>query len=42
MQAGHAGKFGYVVGVNRLDAGHGDDLQKNGASVVVTKLTELL
>jgi beta-phosphoglucomutase family hydrolase len=42
VQAGHAGKFGYVVGVNRLDAGHGEDLQNNGASVVVTKLTELL
>jgi beta-phosphoglucomutase family hydrolase len=42
VQAGHAGNFGYVVGVNRLDHDHGDELQKNGASVVVTALTELL
>ncbi|MGX7677361.1 HAD family hydrolase [Jatrophihabitans sp. DSM 45814] len=42
VQAGHAGNFGYVVGVNRLDAAHGDELLRNGASVVVADLAELL
>jgi beta-phosphoglucomutase family hydrolase len=42
VQAGRAGNFGYVVGVNRLDEAHASELKKNGASVVVDKLTELL
>jgi beta-phosphoglucomutase family hydrolase len=42
VQAGRAGDFGYVVGVNRLNAAHGADLQRHGAAVVVSELTELL
>ena len=42
VQAGKDGNFGYVVGVNRQDDQHGADLERHGASVVVTKLTELL
>jgi beta-phosphoglucomutase family hydrolase len=42
VEAGRAGKFGYVVGVNRLDAAHAQGLQEHGASVVVAELTELL
>jgi beta-phosphoglucomutase family hydrolase len=42
VQAGRDGGFGYVVGVNRLDQAHGEGLREHGASVVVTKLTELL
>lgn len=42
VQAGKDGNFGYVVGVNRLDDEHGTNLKRHGASVVVTKLTELL
>ncbi|OBG95763.1 hypothetical protein A5697_23570 [Mycobacterium sp. E3251] len=40
VQAGHAGNFGYVVGVDRV--GQADDLRRNGADVVVTDLAELL
>ena len=42
VQAGHSGKFGCVVGVNRSDADHGADLRKHGADIVVTDLSELL
>src|SRR2546421_607696 len=35
-----AGKFGYVVGVDRV--GHADDLRAHGADVVVTDLDQLL
>jgi len=42
VQAGQAGGFGYVVGVNRLDDAHGDQLRENGASVVVKDLSELI
>lgn len=42
VQAGHDGGFGYVVGINRLDAEHGRGLAEHGASVVVTTLQELL
>lgn len=42
VQAGHAGKFGFVVGVNRIDHNHGADLQRHGASVVVDDLSQLL
>jgi HAD superfamily hydrolase (TIGR01509 family) len=40
VEAGHAGNFGYVVGVDRV--GHADALRRNGADVVVTDLAELL
>lgn len=42
VQAGHAGRFGYVVGVNRLGDQHAADLRKHGASVVVDDLARLL
>lgn len=42
VQAGRSGNFGAVVGVNRLDRRHGEDLTKHGASVVVRLLTDLL
>jgi beta-phosphoglucomutase family hydrolase len=42
VQAGAAGHFGYVVGVNRLDAQHAEDLRAHGASVVVGDLGDLL
>ena len=42
VEAGHRGKFGYVVGVNRLDDEHGKALREHGADVVVTDLAELL
>ncbi|MGZ6791224.1 MAG: beta-phosphoglucomutase family hydrolase [Mycobacteriaceae bacterium] len=40
VAAGHAGHFGVVIGVDRV--GHGDELRRNGADVVVTDLAELL
>ena len=40
VEAGRAGNFGFVVGVDRL--GHGDELRRNGADVVVTDLADLL
>jgi len=40
VQAGHAGGFAAVIGVDR--AGHADDLRSHGASVVVRDLAELL
>jgi beta-phosphoglucomutase family hydrolase len=46
VAAGRAGRFGYVVGVDRVDAlgsmGHADDLRAHGADVVVRDLAELL
>ncbi len=42
VQAAAAGGFGFVVGVNRIDAGHGAELKTHGASVVVADLSELL
>ena len=42
VQAGHGGGFGYVVGVNRIDADHGTELARHGADVVVDDLAELL
>jgi beta-phosphoglucomutase family hydrolase len=42
VQAGRAGHFGHVVGVNRLDEGHGHALLTHGADVVVLDLEELL
>jgi beta-phosphoglucomutase family hydrolase len=41
VQAGHDGKFGFVVGVNRLDDKHGKELDEHGASAVVTSLDDL-
>ncbi|MCU1594476.1 MAG: hypothetical protein JWO12_1868 [Frankiales bacterium] len=40
VEAGRAGAFGHVVGVDRV--GHGAELLKHGAHVVVTDLAELL
>jgi beta-phosphoglucomutase family hydrolase len=40
VEAGHAGHFGYVVGVDRV--GQADALRSHGADVVVTDLAELL
>lgn len=40
VQAGHAGNFGYVVGVDRV--GHADALREAGADVVVQDLAELI
>jgi beta-phosphoglucomutase family hydrolase len=40
VEAGRAGKFGYVVGVDRV--GQADALREHGASVVVQDLAELL
>ena len=42
VEAGRAGHFAHVVGVDRLGHGHGDDLRHHGADVVVTDLAELL
>ncbi len=40
VEAGRAGNFGYVVGVDRV--GHAEALRRNGADVVVADLAELL
>jgi HAD superfamily hydrolase (TIGR01509 family) len=40
VEAGRAGRFGLVVGVDRV--GQGDQLRRHGADVVVTDLAELL
>jgi len=42
VQAGRDGRFGFVVGVNRLDDAHGTALSEHGADVVVTDLGELI
>ena len=42
VQAGRAGGFGIVVGVNRLDDAHAQALREHGADVVVTDLSALL
>jgi beta-phosphoglucomutase family hydrolase len=42
VQAGRAGGFGIVVGVNRLDDEHSKALMSSGADVVVRDLEELL
>ena len=42
VQAGRDGRFGFVVGVNRLDDAHGTALTEHGADVVVTDLGELI
>jgi beta-phosphoglucomutase-like phosphatase (HAD superfamily) len=40
VEAGRAGRFGYVVGVDRI--GQADALKAHGADVVVCDLAELL
>jgi beta-phosphoglucomutase family hydrolase len=40
VEAGRAGHFGFVVGVDRV--GQAEDLRRHGADVVVTDLAELL
>jgi beta-phosphoglucomutase family hydrolase len=40
VEAGRAGDFGYVVGVDRV--GQADELHRHGADIVVTDLAELL
>jgi beta-phosphoglucomutase family hydrolase len=40
VEAGRAGKFGFVVGVDRVD--HADALRDHGADIVVEDLAELL
>ena len=40
VESGRAGKFGHVIGVNRVD--HRDALLEHGADVVVDDLSELL
>ncbi len=40
VQAGRAGGFGLVIGVDRI--GHGQQLRQGGADVVVTGLDELV
>jgi beta-phosphoglucomutase family hydrolase len=42
VEAGHAGGFGAVVGVNRISPKHSRDLAADGATVVVDDLAELL
>ncbi len=42
VEAGKAGHFGYVVGVDRVGGDHGARLRESGADVVVKDLSELL
>jgi beta-phosphoglucomutase family hydrolase len=42
VQAGRDGRFGHVVGVNRLDDRHAAELREHGADVVVDDLAQLL
>ena len=42
VAAGRSGRFGYVVGVNRIDDKHAADLAEDGATVVVDDLADLL
>jgi beta-phosphoglucomutase family hydrolase len=42
VQAGHAGAFGWVVGVDRVGGGHADALNAGGADVVVDDLGDLI
>ena len=42
VAAGRAGNFGFVVGVNRLDAEHERGLREHGADVVVSDLADLV
>jgi beta-phosphoglucomutase-like phosphatase (HAD superfamily) len=40
MDAGRAGRFGYVVGVDRT--GQAEELRRHGADTVVADLADLL
>lgn len=40
VEAGRAGKFGYVIGVDRVD--HGEELRALGADIVLKNLEELV
>jgi beta-phosphoglucomutase-like phosphatase (HAD superfamily) len=42
VEAGRAGNFGYVVGVDRLGGAHTQALADHGADLVVSDLAELL
>jgi len=42
VEAGRAGGFGCVVGVNRIGPEHGGALRAHGADIVVERLTDLL
>ncbi|MBO0693789.1 MAG: HAD family phosphatase, partial [Acidimicrobiaceae bacterium] len=42
VEAGRAGNFGCVVGVDRIGHGHADALAEHGATIVVQDLSELL
>lgn len=42
VEAGRAGGFAYVVGVNRMDDAHGKALAEHGADIVVSDLSELV
>jgi beta-phosphoglucomutase family hydrolase len=43
VAAGHAGNFGFVVGVNKTgQVSQADELRRNGADIVVTDLADLL
>jgi len=42
VQAGHKGRFGLVIGVNRQDQSHAEALRENGADLVVNDLSEML
>lgn len=42
VEAGRAGGFGWVVGVNRVGPAHAEALRSHGADVVVDDLAELL
>jgi beta-phosphoglucomutase family hydrolase len=42
VEAGRRGKFGFVVGVNRLDDAHAAALHEHGADVVINDLADLL
>lgn len=42
VEAGRAGRFAVVIGVDRVGHGHGDELRQHGADVVVTDLDQLI
>ncbi|TDB91722.1 beta-phosphoglucomutase family hydrolase [Actinomadura sp. KC216] len=42
VEAGRAGGFAYVVGVNRVDGAHAQALAEHGADIVVSDLSELM
>jgi beta-phosphoglucomutase family hydrolase len=42
VEAGRAGGFGFVVGVDRVGGDHGKELREHGATIVVRDVAELL